>query len=244
MEQIAWKGRLGPFDLEVGEHTFRPTTITTLLADALAPTPGDVVIDVGSGSGILAILAAKLGAARVIATDNSEDTQAVGTVNAAKLGVADKIEFFRGDLFEPLPEGVQADLIIGDVSGIPDDLAAESGWFPSKVGGGPRGSELPIRMLQEAKRWLRPGGRLLLPTGSLQDEAAILAVAKSAYGQLREMASRMIPLPSMLSESMTVRRLVDRGIVRLRARGSRFLWEAKVWELRPGIERPLGPVTG
>lgn len=235
MELIPWKGRLGPFDLNVGRHTFRPSTITTLLADAMRVEPGDVVIDVGSGSGILAILAAKLGAGRVIAVDSSQDVQEVGIANATEQGVADKIEFFRGDLFESVPNGIQADLIIGDVSGIPDELAAESGWFPSKVGGGPRGSELPIRMLEEARKWLRPGGRLLLPTGSLQDEAAILSAAKSAYGQLRELASRMIPLPTKLAESLAVRELVDKGIVQLKAKGSRFLWEAKVWELEPPI---------
>ena len=59
-------------------------------------------------------------------------------------------------------------VIIGDVSGIPDALADASGWFPSRRGGGPRGSELPIRMLHAAKERLRAGGRLLLPTGSLQ----------------------------------------------------------------------------
>jgi methylase of polypeptide subunit release factors len=234
MDLIPWKGRLGPFDLRVGKTTFRPTTITILLADALEVEPDEVVIDVGSGSGILAILAAKLGAGRVIALDNSEETEEVGMANATAQGVADKIEFYRTDLFEGLPADVTADLIIGDVSGIPDDLAAESGWFPSKTGGGPRGSELPIRMLAEAKRWLRPGGRLLLPTGSLQDEAAILSAARAAYGQLRELASRMIPLPAKLAESTTVRQLVDRGIVHLKARGSRLLWEVKVWEVVPG----------
>ena len=236
MELIPWKGRLGPFDLKVGRHTFRPSTITTLLADALSINKGDVVIDVGAGSGILGIIAVKLGASRVIAVDTSEDVCEVGIANATEQGVADKIEFFQGDLFDAIPDDVQADLIIGDVSGIPDDLAAESGWFPSKTGGGPSGSELPIRMLKEAKKWLRPGGRLLLPTGSLQDEAAILTAAKAAYGQLRELASRMIPLPTMLAESSVVRQLVDRGVVQLKRRGSRFLWEAKVWELEPGAE--------
>lgn len=234
MDVITWKGRLGPFDLHVTDSTFRPTTITTVLADALEVTAGETVIDVGSGSGILAILAAKLGAGRVIAVDSSADVREVGEENARRQGVADRIQFFQGDLFDALPEDLEADLIIGDVSGIPDELAAESGWFPSRTGGGPRGSELPIRMLEEARRWLRPAGRLLLPTGSLQDEAAILAVARSAYGQLRELASKMIPLPTKLAESTTVRQLVDKGIVRLKARGSRLLWEVKVWEAVPG----------
>ena len=231
METIIWKGRLGPLELDVADTTFRPTTITTLLAEAMDVNEGDTVIDVGCGSGILAIIAAKLGAGRVVALDVSEGVEEVGAANATRHGVADVIEFHRGDLFSALPDGVEADLIIGDVSGIPDELAAESGWFPSKTGGGPRGSELPIRMLGEAQRWLRPAGRLLLPTGSLQDEPAILDTARAAYGNLKELASRMIPLPAKLAESTAVTSLVEDGIVRLKARGSRFLWEAKVWEL-------------
>ncbi len=234
MTTFPWKGRFGPFDLMVSETTFPPSTVTVLLAEAMELNEGDVVVDVGSGSGILAIVAAKLGASRVIALDNCRDVEAVGRANAAAQGVEDKIEFLRGDLFEPVPDDVKADVIIGDVSGIPDELAAVSGWFPSKTGGGPRGSELPIRMLSEAKRLLRPGGRLILPTGSLQDVGAVLRAARGLYDRLVEVASRMIPLPGKLVESQEMRDLMDDGVVDLTPRGSRFLWEAKVWELKPG----------
>ena len=165
--------------MEIGlsENTFAPSTISTMMADAIEVGPDDVVIDIGCGSGILSIIAAKLGAAHVYAVDASPDVVAVGRANAESQGVADRVTVFQGDLFEPLPPDLTADVIIGDVSGIPDSIAEESGWFPSKTGGGPRGSELPIRMLEEAQKRLNPGGRLFLPTGSLQDEAAILSVA-------------------------------------------------------------------
>lgn len=231
---INWKGRFGPFELKTTPSTFTPTTISLLMADAMAIKKGDTVIDVGSGTGILAIVAAKLGAGRVFAVDTSPDAEEVGQANAEDRGVADRITFFRGDLFDPIPPDVQADVIIGDVSGIPDDLAHQSGWFPSLKGGGPRGSELPIRMLQEAKRWIKPGGRLFLPTGSLQDEAAILKAARSLYGKLSKLAERGIPLPAKLADSSAIAQLIKEGIVKLVPRGSRFLWEARVWEVKPG----------
>lgn len=215
----------------LGEHTFAPTTISTLVADAMEVREGDEVIDVGTGTGVLAIIAAKLGASRVIAIDNSPDVEEVGRANAAAHGVADRIEFIQGDIFSPLDEALTADLIIGDISGIPDELAAESGWFPSGIGGGPRGCELPIRMLREAARRLRPGGRLYLPTGSLQDESAILEAARNLYDRVSRMAERMIPVPSKLAESDVVQRLMREGVVRLIPRGSRFLWESRVWQL-------------
>ncbi|GBD84123.1 ribosomal protein L11 methyltransferase [bacterium BMS3Abin02] len=230
---INWKGRLGPMRLRISDTTFRPSTISGLLAEVLHVEPGDIVIDVGCGSGILSIIAAKLGASRVHAVDKSPDVVEVGSANAVEHGVADKIIFYQGDLFAPIPDDVEADVIIGDVSGIPDRLADDSGWFPTKGGGGPRGSELPIRMLEEAKRRLRPMGRLFLPTGTLQDEAAIIQRARALYGRVKALTNRPIPLPSQLAASATLKDLIDRKIVTVTRRGSRLLWKAQVWELSP-----------
>jgi len=227
---FCWNGRFGPFDLELSENTFEPSTISVLLGDVLEVHDGDEVIDVGCGSGVLSIVAAKLGAHRVIGVDNAPDVVEVASRNAAQQGVSEVTTFLHGDLFTPLSPEVQADVIIGDVSGIPDPLAAASGWFPDRKGGGPRGSELPIRMLQGARERLRAGGRLFLPTGSLQDEGAILRTARALYGKLTRLTERDIPLPRALAETPAVVRLAKQKIVQLRERGSRLLWTARVWE--------------
>lgn len=225
-----WKGRCGPMDLEVSDNTFEPSTISTMLADALEVKEGDEVIDVGCGSGILSIVAAKLGAGRVVGVDTAPDVAEVASRNAARHGVSDVTTFMQGDLFDPIPEGEQADVIIGDVSGIPDPLADASGWFPTRTGGGPRGSELPIRMIRAARERLRAGGRLFLPTGTLQDEGAILRAAHTVYGKLTQLRERQIPLPRALASSPAVVKLAKDKIVELGQRGSRLTWTARVWE--------------
>lgn len=230
MKTFRWRGRLGPFDLELSENTFAPSTISDLLADSLEIRQGDEVIDVGCGSGILSIIAAKLGAGKVVGIDTAPDVARVASNNAAQQGVSDVTTFLQGDLFEPLPPKTRADVIIGDVSGIPDQLADQSGWFPDGRGGGPRGSELPIRMLEAARDRLRAGGRLFLPTGSLQDEGAILRTARTLYGGLTRLTERHIPLPRALAETPAVVKLAKEKIVELRERGSRLLWTARVWE--------------
>src|SRR3970040_770344 len=63
---FVWKGRLGPLDLILGEDTFAPTTISTLVAEAMDVVEGEVVVDGGTGTGVLAIIGAKLGASRVL----------------------------------------------------------------------------------------------------------------------------------------------------------------------------------
>lgn len=220
-------------DLVVGPKTFRPSTVSQLLADALNVETGDVVVDAGCGSGILAIIAAKLGASKVYGVDAAGDTVEIASENARRHGVADQTVFFEGDLFEPLPPDLKADIVIGDVSGIPDEIANASGWFPSGLAGGPSGAELPMRMLTEAKRFLAAGGRMFLPTGSLQDETSILDRARSFYGSMKQLAERNIPLPSDLSEDPALLRLLKEKVIDLTQRGSRFLWTARVWELSP-----------
>ena len=84
-------------------------------AIAKAVKPGDVAIDIGSGPGIFALLAAKAGARKVYAID-IENVVEFGRPLAAANGLADRIEFLRGDSRQILlPE--RANVIISDVRG-------------------------------------------------------------------------------------------------------------------------------
>jgi methylase of polypeptide subunit release factors len=231
-DTVVWKGRFGPFDLLLGPHTFRPSTISMLLADAMEVDEESTVIDVGCGSGVLSIVAAKLGAKFVYGVDAAEGTVEVATANAEAQGVADRVKFFQSDMFDAIPEEGMADVVIGDVSGIPDDLATVSGWFPSGLAGGPTGAELPMRMIEEAKRLLRKGGKLFLPTGSLQDETSIVDKARSVFDSIKMLTERHIPLPSALAEQPAVVKLIRDRVIQLTERGSRLLWTARIWEIQ------------
>lgn len=74
------------------------TTYTCLLAVSEHLTGGMRVCDVGSGSGILAIAAAQLGAGAIVAIDNDDLAVRVARENAAVNGVAERIDFRVGDL--------------------------------------------------------------------------------------------------------------------------------------------------
>ncbi len=227
-----WKGRTGPFPYRVNPGVFAPSYTSQTIAEALEIEPGDSVIDVGCGSGVLSFVAARLGAGRVIGCDLSAEAVEVAGENAKRLGLADRVEFRAGDLLDPV-RGQRANVIIGDVSGIPDEIAQVSGWFPDGRAGGPTGAELPAAMLESIERndSLAPGGRLYLPTGTLQAENKLLEVARRIFGaaNLQAIRSRELPLPEVVARSKAVARMMKEGILNLHARGSRVLWRLNVY---------------
>jgi len=84
-------------------------------AIARAVKPGDVVVDIGTGPGVFALLAAKAGARKVYAID-TENVVDFGRQFAAANGMTDHIEFFRGDSRQiVLPERVN--IVISDIRG-------------------------------------------------------------------------------------------------------------------------------
>jgi methylase of polypeptide subunit release factors len=227
--EVQWRGRTGPFNLTVRPGVFSPTSTSRTLADALEIRPDDTVIDVGCGSGVLAFVAAKLGAKKVYGCDLSAAAVDAARQNAERLGLQDVCEFRQGDLLEPM-RGVQASVVIGDVSGIPDELARVSGWFEDVPSGGPTGAELPRKLLETLGDTLSAGGRLYLPTGSLQDENAIIAAARKIFGDnMEQILEREFPLPDLVAKAQATARLMKEGLLNLHKRGSRMLWSLRVW---------------
>jgi ribosomal protein L11 methyltransferase len=95
-----------------GEHGSTRVALT-LLARMLRW--GDRVLDLGSGSGILAIAAIKLGAARAIGIDTDPEANEVANRNAMRNGVADRIEFLEGDAGALAPLLGPADLLLSNI---------------------------------------------------------------------------------------------------------------------------------
>jgi D-alanine-D-alanine ligase-like ATP-grasp enzyme/methylase of polypeptide subunit release factors len=94
----------GPVDLEMAEGIRLPPDSSVELARLLDVQPGEEVLELGCGSGLISIAAVKLGAARVVATDLDPRALQATAENARRNGVADRIDIRAGSWYEALRE--------------------------------------------------------------------------------------------------------------------------------------------
>jgi len=170
-------------DFKVTPAVLIPRPETELLVETALQLlqPDALVIDVGTGSGAIAVsLARHLPQGRVFATDLSQEALRVARENA--VGNSVSVRFYQGDLLTPLkgvvPFGA-ADLIAANLPYIPSaDLAklplSVREYEPAlALDGGEDGLELYRRLIPEAALFLKKGGYLLLEIGFDQAEAAL-----------------------------------------------------------------------
>jgi release factor glutamine methyltransferase len=187
-EPLAWiTGRVWfcGLDIRVDPGVYVPrhqSESLALRAVERLPATG-TAIDVCTGAGaIAATLRARRPGARVVACDLDE--------RAVRCARANGADAYRGDLFGPLPESLlgAVDVVVGVPPYVPspalallqrDTLAFET---PLPYDGGPDGTAVLRRILAEARRFLRPGGALLLELGGEQADALAADLAGLGYG--------------------------------------------------------------
>jgi release factor glutamine methyltransferase len=137
------------------------------------PKPG--VLDLGTGSGAIALaVATEWPQAAVTATDSSDQALAVARANAAACGVADRVRLLHGDWFEPLAADERFEVIVanppyiatGERALLPRDVRAfepEQALFS-----GASGLEALREIVEEAPRHLVAGGLLALELAEMR----------------------------------------------------------------------------
>jgi release factor glutamine methyltransferase len=145
------------------------------------------VVDVGTGSGCLAVtLALEMSGVDVLATDISERALAIAQRNAIRLGAGERVRFVCTNLLEGVAPGIE--LIVSNPPYVPDryrtGLSSEvRDYEPAEaVFGGRDGFELIRALLQQSAVRLAAGGQLLMEFGAGQDDEVRAVVAE--YPQL------------------------------------------------------------
>ena len=174
------------------------------------------VVDVGTGSGCVAIVITRMTRARVSATDVSPAALAVARQNAERHGVGDQIEWVCAPLLEGIDDA--PDVIVANLPYIPEsdmpNLPPEVREFEPRTAldGGHDGLQIIRQLVDSAARRLRDGGYLIVEVGPGQ--AATLARRQDAMpgrGALRVVDTRedLQGVPRVLT--MQVQRFASQG---------------------------------
>jgi release factor glutamine methyltransferase len=225
--QIAGVREFWTRDFEVTRDVLTPRPETELIVEeALAPrepaVPGPLahasatgggaatpaasrrlrVVDVGTGSGCLAVtLALEMPDADIVATDISDRALAVARRNADRFGARDRVRFVRTSLLDGIAPGV--DLIVSNPPYVPDRhqqaLSSEVRDYEPReaVFGGVDGFDLIRRLLAQAAERLAPGGRLLMEFGAGQDDDVRALVADTPGVVLHDIRHDLQGIPRM-----------------------------------------------
>jgi release factor glutamine methyltransferase len=170
-----------------------PRPETEQLVELLKPqiqNPKSQVVDVGTGSGVIALsLASMFPQAGVVATDISDDALALARENAARLGLDTNVIFTQSDLLE----GVEGafDLIVAN---LPYVTTAERAALSREVlhdpevalFGGETGDEIVRRLIDSGRARLRAGGLLALEVGHGQADALAALMAEKNYHDIKK----------------------------------------------------------
>jgi release factor glutamine methyltransferase len=184
---------------QIGEHritlTHRggaapATPYSLLLAECIPDLSGQTVVDLGTGSGILAIVAMLRGADRVYLIDSFDEAIALALENARRNGVeAGLVHLPIGESLIPLPRSERVDYIISNPAQLPlPQRELENSPFYA----GPDGRAMIDPLIAEAPSKLSPGGGLLMTHNSLSNLAKSLARIKDLGMEVRIVAERTL----------------------------------------------------
>jgi release factor glutamine methyltransferase len=147
------------------------------------------ILDVGTGSGVLALsLAALFPEAAITATDVSEDALALARENAERFGVTSQVEFIRSDLL--LYVNHVYDVIVANLpyvaAGDRATLSREVLHDPEvALFGGERGDEIIRKLIDGARSHLTPGGLVALEVGIGQADELAMFMAEKNYHDIK-----------------------------------------------------------
>ena len=178
--------RLDPtLEIDVSPDVYNPSDDSYLLLKVVELSPDGSLLEVGTGTGLVAVHAAKLGA-KVTAVDINPHAVDCAKRNAARNNV--RLEVVHGDLFDKIPGSF--DVIAFNPPYLPGEPTSTT-WIEKAWSGGDEGSEVAVRFLRDAWRHLNPGGRIYIILSSVGGLMSVLKAAKERYSAEMLIEQRM-----------------------------------------------------
>lgn len=175
----------------VSKDVYEPAEDTFLLAENLSVDENDVVLDMGTGCGILGILVAKK-SEKVVAIDLNPHAIDCAKMNAKLNKVADKMNILQSDLFQTIKQNERFSLILFNAPYLPSNQDEEKTWIGRAWAGGPTGRQLIDRFVSDAPQYLNKNGRILLVQSSLSNVNETVRKFREAGLKVRIVAEKKV----------------------------------------------------
>ena len=188
-------------ELEYNEKVFRPTLLSEKCA--LNTNFKDKnILDLGCGIGPLAIYFAKNGAKSVDAIDIYDEHLKFTKKNSDLNDV--RVNVFESNLFQNVSK--KYDLICCDVSGVKEEVARLTGWFPEEV---PKaddsGANLILNVIANSKQFLKENGELVICTTSFSNEKSIFEAFEQFFpDSYQKIYSEEVPFSKRLNQNIDI----------------------------------------
>jgi len=151
---------------EVYSEVYEPAEDSFLFAENLTAQENAHVLDMGTGCGILGIIAAKK-ACHVVAVDINPHAVRCAKHNANLNKVSGKMSFMQSDLFSALKQNTKFDLILFNAPYVPSEENETAFWLGRAWAGGTTGRQVIDRFILQAPCYLKRDGRILIMQSSL-----------------------------------------------------------------------------
>jgi release factor glutamine methyltransferase len=155
---------------------------------------GGSFLEIGSGTGLIAVRAALAGCARVCATDVNPAAVRNTELNAARFGVASQVTSLQSDMFSAVPADATFDVIYWHSNNVwaPSAMAVDS---PLTLAYVDPGYDAHLRFFRGAPEHLAPGGRILLAVSSRAGRAELAELAAGAGQRLEPVKAATVTEP-------------------------------------------------
>jgi release factor glutamine methyltransferase len=154
------------FVFVVDENVYEPAEDSFLFAKNLNVKEGELVLDMGTGCGILGIIAARE-AGSVLALDLSPYAVHCARKNSILNNARSKMNFIQGDLFTSIDGTAKFDIILFNAPYLPTEETEGKSWLERAWAGGASGRRVIDRFISGAPQHLKPNGYVLLMQSTL-----------------------------------------------------------------------------
>ena len=180
------------YKFEVFNGVYEPAEDSFLLADNLQVRYGDTVLDLGTGCGILGIVAAGK-ARKVVATDISPIAVKCAKHNAKINNLADKVDVRIGNLFQPVKSSERFDLIIFNPPYLPKSPYDGDDWISKTWNGGKSGREVIDKFLEEFDNYLKYTGKVQIVQSNFSNPCLTIKKFKEKGFSVQITATKKLP---------------------------------------------------